>query len=80
MNSRSEKLIGNRTAPRLRQSLAEYTAARTDSDPAFAVPGTRMYVCRRCQANFRTGEGKPDARLKGLGKCNRCMASLPAAA
>jgi hypothetical protein len=34
-----------------------------------------MYVCRRCQANFKTGDGKPDARLPGLGKCNKCLAT-----
>ncbi len=32
-----------------------------------------MYVCRRCQANFKTGEGKADPRLRGLGKCNKCL-------
>ena len=34
-----------------------------------------MYVCRRCQANFKTGDGKPDSRLPGLGKCNKCLAA-----
>jgi hypothetical protein len=37
-----------------------------------------MYVCRRCQANFKTGNGKPDARIPGLGKCNSCLAAGPA--
>ena len=37
-----------------------------------------MYVCRRCQANFKTGEGKPDPRLRGLGKCNKCLDSAAA--
>ena len=38
-----------------------------------------MYVCRRCQANFKTGDGKPDARLPGLGTCNKCLAAATAA-
>jgi DNA-directed RNA polymerase subunit RPC12/RpoP len=32
-----------------------------------------MYVCIRCHANFKTGEGKPDPRLRGLGRCNNCL-------
>ena len=39
-----------------------------------------MYVCRRCHANFKTGDGKPDLRMPGLGKCNACLASAAAAA
>ncbi len=38
-----------------------------------------MYVCRRCQANFKTGDGKPDPRLPGLGKCNKCLDAAVAA-
>jgi len=40
-----------------------------------------MYVCRRCQANFKTGDGKaPTARLPGPGaKCNKCLADAAAA-
>jgi hypothetical protein len=34
---------------------------------------SKMYVCRRCQANFRTGHGKPDRRLPGVGKCDTCI-------
>ena len=43
------------------------------------MSNSRMYVCRRCQANFKTGDGKPDARLPGLGKCNKCLAAATAA-
>ena len=38
-----------------------------------------MYVCRRCSANFKTGEGKPDPRMHGLGKCNKCLEAAQAA-
>ena len=38
-----------------------------------------MYVCIKCHANFKTGDGKPDPRLRGLGKCNNCLAALAAA-
>ena len=59
---------------KLRQTRSEYSAAR----PVLAadkklLSGTKMYVCRRCQANFKTGEGQPDARVCGLGKCNACL-------
>ncbi len=38
-----------------------------------------MYVCRRCHANFKTGDGKPDPRIPGLGKCSACLlAATPA--
>jgi hypothetical protein len=43
------------------------------------MSSSKMYVCRRCQANFKTGDGKPDARLPGLGKCNKCLAAATAA-
>ena len=43
------------------------------------MSSSKMYVCRRCQANFKTGDGKPDARLPGLGKCNKCLADAAAA-
>jgi hypothetical protein len=42
------------------------------------LSGVKMYVCRRCQLNFRTGEGRPDARVSGLGKCNTCLAAAGA--
>ena len=70
------------TGQRLRQTQAEYTAARPSSGPGVKpmMSSSKMYVCRRCQANFKTGDGKPDPRLRGLGKCNACLASVPAAA
>ncbi len=37
-------------------------------------PGTRIYVCRRCQASFTKGGGVPDVRFLGLGRCNACIA------
>jgi hypothetical protein len=76
-------------ALKLRQTQAEYTAARPGGEPGVrpsAEPGIRplmssskMYVCRRCQANFKTGDGKPDPRLPGLGKCNACLTAAAAA-
>jgi ribosomal protein L37AE/L43A len=44
------------------------------------MSSSKMYVCRRCQANFKTGDGKPDSRLPGLGKCNKCLATAAASA
>ncbi len=60
---------------KLRQTQAEYSAARPSSEPGIKpmMSSSKMYVCRRCQANFKTGEGKPDPRLRGLGKCNKCL-------
>jgi hypothetical protein len=62
---------------KLRQTQAEYSAARPSSEPGIKpmMSSSKMYVCRRCQANFKTGEGKPDPRLRGLGKCNKCLDS-----
>lgn len=73
------------TAPdgtRLRQTQAEYSAARPSTGPGAKpmMSSSKMYVCRRCQANFKTGDGKPDLRLSGLGKCNRCLAATAVAA
>jgi hypothetical protein len=67
---------------KLRQTQAEYTAARPAPERGVKpmMSNSRMYVCRRCQANFKTGDGKPDLRLPGLGKCNRCLAAAPIAA
>lgn len=67
---------------KLRQTQAEYTAARPASEPGVRpmMSSSKMYVCRRCQANFKTGEGKPDPRLPGLGKCNNCIAAAATAA
>lgn len=65
---------------KLRQTQAEYSAARPSSEPGIKpmMSSSKMYVCRRCQANFKTGEGKPDPRLRGLGKCNKCLDSATA--
>jgi ribosomal protein L40E len=67
---------------KLRQTQAQYSAARPMSEPGVKtmMSSSKMYVCRRCQANFKTGDGKPDPRLRGLGKCNRCLAQTPVAA
>jgi hypothetical protein len=67
---------------KLRQSQAEYTAARPAPERGVKpmMSNSRMYVCRRCQANFKTGDGKPDLRLSGLGKCNKCIAATTVAA
>lgn len=67
---------------KLRQTQAEYSAARPAGEPGVKpmLSSSKMYVCRRCQANFKTGDGKPDPRLRGLGKCNACLAAVPAAA
>jgi DNA-directed RNA polymerase subunit RPC12/RpoP len=44
------------------------------------MSSSKMYVCIRCHANFKTGDGKPDPRLRGLGRCNTCLGvSVPAA-
>ena len=69
------------TAQKLRQTQAEYTAARPASQPGVKpmMSSSKMYVCRRCQANFKTGDGKPDARIPGLGKCNACLAATTVA-
>src|SRR5829696_8146658 len=63
-------------ALKLRQTQAEYVAARPAGEPGVKpmMSSSKMYVCRRCQANFKTGDGKPDSRLPGLGKCNKCLA------
>jgi hypothetical protein len=66
---------------KLRQTQAEYSAARPSAEPGIKpmMSSSKMYVCRRCQANFKTGEGKPDPRLRGLGKCNKCLDASTAA-
>jgi cytochrome c553 len=62
-------------APKLRQTQAEYTAARPNAEPGVRpmMSSSKMYVCIKCHANFKTGEGKPDPRLRGLGRCNSCL-------
>lgn len=69
------------SGPKLRQSQAEYTAARPMSEPGIKpmMSSSKMYVCRKCHANFKTGDGKPDPRMHGLGKCNTCIAATEAA-
>ena len=69
-------------ALKLRQTQAEYVAARPAGEPGVKpmMSSSKMYVCRRCQANFKTGDGKPDSRLPGLGKCNKCLATAAASA
>jgi hypothetical protein len=66
---------------KLRQTQAEYSAARPSAEPGIKpmMSSSKMYVCRRCQANFKTGEGKPDPRLRGLGKCSKCLEAAAAA-
>ena len=61
--------------PKLRQTQAEYTAARPNAEPGVKpmMSSSKMYVCIRCHANFKTGDGKPDPRLRGLGRCNVCL-------
>jgi cytochrome c553 len=63
------------SAPKLRQTQAEYTAARPHAEPGVKpmMSSSKMYVCIKCHANFKTGEGKPDPRLRGLGRCNGCL-------
>jgi cytochrome c553 len=61
--------------PKLRQTQAEYTAARPHAEPGVKpmMSSSKMYVCIKCHANFKTGDGKPDPRLRGLGRCNSCL-------
>jgi cytochrome c553 len=63
------------TGVKLRQTQAEYTAARPNAEPGVKpmMSSSKMYVCIRCHANFKTGDGKPDPRLRGLGRCNSCL-------
>ncbi|MDE1947022.1 MAG: hypothetical protein KGL43_03030 [Burkholderiales bacterium] len=65
---------------KLRQSQSEYDAARPASQPGARtmMSSSKMYVCRRCQKNFKTGEGKPDIRFPGLGRCNDCLSTAAA--
>ncbi len=72
---RSPAVAAPDTTQKLRQTQAEYTAARPIGEPGIKpmMSSAKMYVCRRCQANFKTGDGKPDPRLPGLGKCNACL-------
>jgi hypothetical protein len=67
---------------KLRQTQAEYSAVRPSPQPGTKtmMSSAKMYVCRRCHANFKTGDGKPDLRMPGLGKCNACVALAAASA
>ena len=78
----SASAAASSTALKLRQTQAEYVAARPAGEPGVKpmMSSSKMYVCRRCQANFKTGDGKPDPRLPGLGKCNKCLAAQAASA
>ena len=73
--------VANNASLKLRQTQAEYVAARPSGEPGVKpmMSSSKMYVCRRCQAHFKTGDGKPDPRLPGLGKCNKCLAAATAA-
>jgi cytochrome c553 len=68
--------------PKLRQTQAEYTAARPNAEPGVKpmMSSSKMYVCIKCHANFKTGDGKPDPRLRGLGRCNSCLGVAAATA
>ena len=80
-NRRTPAAPTNDSPLKLRQTQAEYTAARPSSEPGARpmMSSSKMYVCRRCQANFKTGDGRPDPRLPGVGKCNQCIAASAAA-
>jgi hypothetical protein len=70
------------SGPKLRQTQAEYDATHPSAGPGAkpSMSSSKMYVCRRCQANFKTGEGRPDPRMSGIGKCNKCIAATAAPA
>ncbi len=61
----------------LRHSRREGNAAARPNAEAHRrmFTGARIYVCRRCQVNFKTGEGQPDARTPGFGKCDSCLSA-----
>lgn len=82
MTTRNAKTVKSTdAAQKLRQTQAEYSAARPPTAPGAKtmMSSSKMYVCRRCQANFKTGDGRPDVRMAGLGKCNPCLALAAAA-
>jgi hypothetical protein len=43
------------------------------------MSSSKLSVCRRCQANYTPGDGKPDPRLPGLGKCTKGLGTAIAA-
>ncbi len=75
MATRKKTTAPSASEPKLRQTQAEYTAARPNAEPGVKpmMSSSKMYVCIKCQANFKTGEGRPDPRLRGLGKCDDCL-------
>lgn len=58
---------------KLRQSDAEYLTARRNIQ--LHTGSARIYVCRRCQANFTAGGGVPSKKMAGIGKCKACLSS-----
>jgi cytochrome c553 len=72
---RAQPVSTSANGVKLRQTQAEYTAARPNAEPGVKpmMSSSKMYVCIRCHANFKTGDGKPDPRLRGLGRCNNCL-------
>lgn len=68
------------TGPKLRQTQREYDASHPSAGPGSKplMSSAKRYVCRRCQANFQTGEGQPDPRMSGIGKCDKCIATTVA--
>lgn len=72
---RAQPPVTSANGVKLRQTQAEYTAARPNAEPGVKpmMSSSKMYVCIRCHANFKTGDGKPDPRLRGLGRCNNCL-------
>jgi hypothetical protein len=78
---KNQASIGS-TAPKLCQTSAEYDASRAIKQLASSAPMwlDKLYVCRRCQCSFRSGQGQPDPRQNGLGQCNKCVAEKLAAA
>ena len=79
---RTPPVADTTNGPKLRQTQAEYTAARPNAEPGVRpmMSSSKMYVCIKCHANFKTGDGKPDPRLRGLGRCNNCLGVAAATA
>ena len=79
---RTPPVADTTSGPKLRQTQAEYTAARPNAEPGVRpmMSSSKMYVCIKCHANFKTGDGKPDPRLRGLGRCNSCLGAAAATA
>ena len=58
-------------APDASRVHGRQASRRTRREPMMS--SSKMYVCIKCHANFKTGDGKPDPRLRGLGRCNNCL-------